>query len=133
MPHITIEHSRNLAEAHDVDALVADVHGVAAAHEWVPIDGLRTRAVVRNHYRVADGAPTNAFVAIIARVGPGRTDDEKQVFLDTILEGAVASIEGTDGTATCLVIAWSIEVQEIDARWRVNRNRIRSTPEESSS
>ena len=49
MPHITIEHSRNLAEAHDVDALVADVHGVAAAHEWVPIDGLRTRAVVRNH------------------------------------------------------------------------------------
>ena len=78
MPHITIEHSVNLADAHDVDALVADVHAVAAIHPWVPIDGLRTRAVARHHYLVADGAPANAFVALTVRVGPGRTDDEKQ-------------------------------------------------------
>ena len=126
MPHITIEHSVNLADAHDVDALVADVHAVAAIHPWVPIDGLRTRAVARHHYLVADGAPANPFVALTVRVGPGRTDDEKQAFLDTILDGAIASVEGSDGSATSLAIAWSIEVQEIDARWRVNRNRIRT-------
>ena len=65
-------------------------------------------------------------MAITVRVGPGRTDDEKQAFLDAILDDAVATVEGPDGTATDLTIAWSIEVQEIDARWRVNRNRIRT-------
>ena len=125
MPHITIEYSNNLADVHDVAALVADVHAVAAGHPWVPLAGLRTRAIVREHFLVADGAPTNAFVAITVRVGPGRTDDEKQAFLDTILDGATISVEGPDGSTTSLAIAWSIEVQEIDARWRVNRNRIR--------
>ncbi len=124
MPHVTIEYSRNLADAHDVDALVAAVHDVALAPDWVPASGLRTRAVARAHYRVADGAADRAFVAITARVGPGRTDDEKQAFLDTLLDGAMAHVEGRDGSATDLAIAWSIEVQEIDARWRVNRNRI---------
>ena len=125
MPHITIEYSSNLADVHDVAALVADVHAVAAVHPWVPLDGLRPRAMVREHYLVSDGAPANAFVAMTVRVGPGRTDDEKQAFLDTILDGAIASVEGPDGSTTSLAIAWSIEVQEIDARWRVNRNRIR--------
>jgi len=124
MPHLTIEHSANLADHHDVDALVAAVHRVALGHGWVPASGMRTRAVARAHYRVADGATDRAFVAITARVGPGRTDDEKQAFLDTLLDGAIEAVEGPDGSATDLSIAWSIEVQEIDARWRVNRNRI---------
>ncbi len=133
MPHITIEYSGNVAAAHDVDALVADVHAAAATHSWVPLDGLRTRAGARDHYVVADGSPANAFVALTVRVGPGRTDDEKQAFLDTILEGAMAAVEGSDGSATGLAIAWSIEIQEIDARWRVNRNRIRPASDDGAN
>jgi len=126
MPHVTLEHSANVADHHDVDALVAAVHETALGHDWVPAAGLRTGAGARRHYRVADGEASRAFVAITVRVGPGRTDDEKQAFLDAILDDAVATVEGPDGTATDLTIAWSIEVQEIDARWRVNRNRIRT-------
>ncbi len=72
MAHITIEYSANLAEHHDVGALVEAVHEAAAAHGLTSLDGLRTRAVARTHYRVADGDRDHAFVAIAVRVGPGR-------------------------------------------------------------
>lgn len=122
MPHITIEYSGNLADAHDVDVLVAVVHEAALDHDWVPLSALRTRAVAREHYRVADGAPENAFVALTIRVGPGRTPEEKRSLLESLLAAAVDSVESVDDR---LAIAWSIEVQEIDAEWRVNLNRIR--------
>jgi len=131
MPHLTIEHSANLADRHDVDALVGAVHEVALGHDWVPASGMRTRAVARDRYRVADGAADRAFVAITVRIGPGRTDEEKQALLDEVLDGAMAHVEGPDGGDTDLTIAWSIEVQEIDARWRVNRNRIRIEGEDA--
>ena len=123
MAHITIEYSANLADHHDVDALVEAVHGAAAAHGLAPLDGLRTRAVARTHYRVADGDPDNAFVAIAVRVGPGRDDGARRTFLDTILDAAEAQI-GTSPSP--LALAWSAELTEMDAAFRINRNAVRA-------
>jgi len=123
MPHITIEYSANLAEHHDIDALVAAVHAAALDHGLPPADGLRTRATCRDHYVVADGSPDLAFIAIAVRIGPGRIADTKRSFIETVLDAAEAQL-ATESSR--LAIAWSIELNEIDPDFRVNRNHVRT-------
>lgn len=123
MAHITIEYSANLADHHDIGALVAAVHGAAAAHGLASLDGLRTRAVARAHYRIADGDPDHAFVAIAVRVGPGRDAAARRSYLDAILAAAEAHVGATPSP---LAVAWSAELAEIDAESRINRNGVRA-------
>ena len=123
MAHITIEYSSNLADHHDVSALVEAVHEAAAAQGLTPLDGLRTRAVARTHYRIADGDPDHAFVAIAVRVGPGRDPAIRAAFLEAILDAAEAHV-GT--TPSPLAVAWSAELTEIDAAFRINRSGVRA-------
>ncbi|MBT5138444.1 MAG: hypothetical protein HOM37_05255 [Acidimicrobiaceae bacterium] len=121
MPHIIIEYSTNVADHHDVDALVNTIHETAKATSIGPLGGLRTRAAAREQYRIADGHADNAMVAIIARLGPGREPEEKTAFIGMVLDAAEAQV-ATENSP--LVIAWSMEVQEIDAQLRVNRNHV---------
>ena len=124
MPHITIEYSANVAEHHDIDALVASVHAAAIDHGLPPVDGLRTRAFAREHYCVADGSEpdTLAFVALAVRIGPGREPEAKKSFIEALLDAGEAQIDQEAGP---LAIAWSIELNEIDPEFRINRNHVR--------
>ncbi|MEM9035521.1 MAG: hypothetical protein AAGA99_02745 [Actinomycetota bacterium] len=121
MPHITIEHSANVAAHHDVDALVATVHEAALANGLPDVTALRTRASERGHYRVATGDERFAFVAIHCRIGPGRALAAKQAFLGEVLDAAESALVGTP-----LAIAWSIELTELDPELRINRNHVRA-------
>jgi len=121
VPHITLEYSANVAEHHDIDALVHAVHEAAVDHGLPTRDSLRTRAVARTHYRVADGADDLAFVAIAVRIGPGREAETKTGFIESVLDVAEAQLE-----AGPLAIAWSIELAEIDSNFRINRNHVRT-------
>ncbi|MDJ0767360.1 MAG: hypothetical protein QNJ12_01155 [Ilumatobacter sp.] len=125
MPHITIEHSANVSDHHDVDALVAAVHAAALANGLPEVAGLRTRAAERRHYRVATGDPGFAFVAIHCRIGPGRDDVAKRSFVADVLDAAEQAVTGTP-----LAIAWSIELTEIDPELRINRNHVRTAMED---
>ena len=123
MPHLIIEHSDNIGSPADSQRLVDAVHQAALGSPIVPLAGLRTRAAVRQRFQVADGPPANAFVAILARLGPGRTASEKSAFLELLLsavEGAVTEM------APGLTVSYSVEYQEIDAEFRINRNHIRT-------
>ena len=75
MPHIIIEYSANVADHHDVDALIAVIHETATATHIGPLGAMRARATSREQYRIADGHTDNAMVSIIARLGPGRWCD----------------------------------------------------------
>ncbi len=121
MPHITIEYSANVADHHDIDALVGAVHEAALANGLADVTALRTRAAERTHYRAMSGDPSFAFVAIACRVGPGRDDTAKTEFLTDVLDAAEAALADTP-----LAIAWSIELTEIDPATRINRNHVRS-------
>lgn len=121
MPHITIEYSANVADQHDISALVDAVHQAALDHGSAPLAGLRTRAVARSHYRIADGHPDNAFVAVTARIGPGRTPEVKVDLMRTLMDVTERSLEEQAGS---LAVAYSVEIQEIDAAFRENRNHI---------
>lgn len=124
MPHLTIEYSANVADHHDIDALVDAVHAAAIANGLPAIDALRTRAVARQHYCIADGHSHNAFIAIAARVGPGRDSDTKRSYLEAVLDAAEAEVGRVADSP--LAIAWSIELAEIDAEFRINRNYVRA-------
>ena len=120
MAHLTIEHSANLADQVDIGGLVETLHDAALATDVVRVDALRTRAAAREHYAVGDRAPGNTFVAVVARLGPGRPPGDKHALIDGVLV-ALEKYLG-DAAATCMV---SVECQEIDAEFRVNRNHLR--------
>lgn len=127
MPHITLEHSANIAEHFDVQTLVDAVHAAALDHGLAARDALRTRAVSRHAYRIADGDPAFAFLAITARIGPGRSDDDKTSFMTALIDSAEHALAGGVGD---LAIAFSAEVQELDATFRINRNHVRERIQE---
>ena len=128
MPHITIEYSANVATHHDIDALVGVVHSAALADGLASQSALRTRAALRDHYRAMTGDPQFAFIAIACRIGPGRSDDDKRSFIEAILDAAEGHL-----VETPLAIAWSIELTEIDAEFRINRNHVRTALENDST
>ena len=123
MPHITIEYSANVAAHHDVGALVDAVHDAALAHGLPALDALRTRAAERQHYRIADGDPDHAFVAVVARIGPGRDPEAKHSFLAALIDCTEQTLAAESNV---LAIAYSVELQEIDAEFRINRNHVRT-------
>ncbi len=127
MPHITIEYSANVAAHHDIDALVEVVHNAALAHGLPALPGLRTRAVARDHYRIADGDPSFAFVVIHCRIAPGRPQEVKTSFLSDVLAAAEQQLDDEDDKLT---IAWAIEITEMNADLRINHNRVRTAIEQ---
>ena len=124
MPHVTIEYSANVAEHHDIDALIGAVHDAALDHGLAALAALRTRAAERTHFRVADGDARFAFVAIHVRIGPGRDPEQKQSFLEALLDAAQHLVEPSP-----LAIAWSVELNEINPELRINRNGVRTALE----
>ncbi len=125
VPHFTIEYSANVAEHHAIDHLVDVVHNAVLQLELASPAAARTRAVRREHYRVADqDDPHHAFIAITARIGPGRPAGVKQSIIQTVLDAGESHLLDED---TPLLIAWSMEVQEIDAEFRQNRNHIKAS------
>ena len=123
MPHITIEYSANIAALADIDALVAAVHAAALDDGLPAVDALRTRAVARRHYRIADGDPAYGFTAVTVRIGPGRSTEAVHRFLGCLmdaLDGHLAPLR------PALPVALSAEVRLIDPDLRINRNYVRT-------
>ena len=125
MPHVTIECSSNVADTTDINALIGALHEAALGTGIVPVDALRTRAAVREHYAVGDRAPGNMFVAVTVRLAPGRSDAEKRRLVETLLD----TLDDQLGAARDKAML-SVELQEIDPAFRVNRNHLRATATE---
>ncbi len=120
MPHVTIEYSANVAAVVDIDGLVAALHDAAVATGVAPLDALRTRAVARTQYAIADRHPDNMFVAVTARLAQGRSEREQQRLVDALM----TTLDDRCGDARRTMML-SVEYQEIDPARRVNRNHLR--------
>ena len=122
MPHQVIEYSNNLSDHVDVAELVGTMHEVAAGVEAFPLGGLRTRAVSREHYRIADGHPDNCFVNVTMRFAMGRSSEVVRDAGETLF---TALVEFLDPVFANTPLAISLELQEInpDARWKKNNIR----------
>ena len=124
MPHIIIEHSANVADLTDMDALVLAVHEAALDDGLPSLDALRTRAAPRDHYRIADGDPAYGFVYLIARIGPGREPEAIQRFLNRLIDTVDEVLAPVQSDHP---VAISAEVQLIDPTMRINRNHLRTS------
>lgn len=121
MPHVIVEYSANLEQHADMGALLSAVHRAALASGVAALDALRTRAEPRASYVIADDHVDNAFVAVLIRIGPGRTPDQKRTVIDAVLRAVEMSLgEAVDAAML------TVEVQEIDPEFRVNKNHLRS-------
>lgn len=120
MPHLFVEYSANVESAIDITDLVGTLHDAALATGTAALDALRTRAVRRDVYVVSDRHPDNAYVAVTIRIGAGRDADEKRalvVALATALDDALGAAQSS--------MMLSVEVQEIDPEFRINKNNLR--------
>lgn len=74
MPHLVFEITDNIAAQADIPGLLKKANDCLIAQNGVfPIGGTRSRALVLQHYRVADGTEDDAFVHATLKVGAGRT------------------------------------------------------------
>ena len=128
MPHLTIEYSANVTDHVSIDALVDALHDAALGTGIAALDALRTRAVRRDHYAIADRHPDNAFIAVTARLGAGRSADDQQRLLDVLM----TALDDTVGTAGRTMML-SVEYQEIDPERRINRNHLRELVRERTT
>ena len=122
MPHQTIEYSANLEPGLDIDALVKVLHETAAGIDALPIGGLRTRAVARQHYRIADGHPDNTFINVFLRIAPGRPFDVRKAAGEELFAALCDYLEPIYSSSP---IAISYEIQELDADLRWKKNNLR--------
>jgi len=122
MPHQTIEYSANLEPELDIEALVRVLHETAASIDALPIGGLRTRAVARQHYRIADGHPDNAFINVFLRIAPGRSFDVRKAAGEKLFQALCEYLEPIYSSSP---LAISYEIQELDADLRWKKNNLR--------
>jgi 5-carboxymethyl-2-hydroxymuconate isomerase len=111
MPHITVEYSSNLEPSVSVRALVEELHRAVVRSGLFETAAVRTRAAPRSIYLIADGAPENVFVHIVARLRAGRTREDRKALGASLLETAKNIVAAAP---TSPPIALTVEVQEID-------------------
>ena len=121
MPHIIVELSSNLRDALQLDRLLERVHAAAIATGVFPIGGTRTRAEERNHYRIADGHPDNAFVHVVLRIGHGRDADTKMRAGQAVFD---ALCDHLGDLYDRIPLGISLEVQEIDPVLSFKKNNL---------
>lgn len=121
MPHIIVEYSANLEEELSIQGLVDALHETALSTGVFPIGGLRTRAERRDVFAVADRAPGNAFIAVLARIGAGRDVETRQRVSASLLE---TTKEATAAVFARRGLGITVEVQEIDPAASLKLNNL---------
>ena len=122
MPHIIAEYSANLEDRLDVQALVDDLHQAAIDSAVAELVAIRSRAVRREHFRVADGKPANGFVHITARLRRGRTPEQRKTLGQLLLAAADKRLASVYPSHP---IGLTVEVHEIDPDMTFRRNTLR--------
>ena len=80
------------------------------------------RAARREHFLIADGEPSHAFVAVTVRIAPGRTKRARQAASEAIMAALYDVIEPVYLSRG---LALSVEVTELDASAMTRRNGLR--------
>ena len=93
----------------------------------MPLAGLRTRALERNEYLIANGNNKNLFLAVVARFNGDRGADSLIEVRDLISDACRVFLSELLASHP---LALSVEVQPIDSSMRINQNSIRDHYEE---
>jgi 5-carboxymethyl-2-hydroxymuconate isomerase len=129
MPHQIIEYSANLESRLSISDLIDTLHETAAKIDAFPLGGLRTRAARREHYKIADGHPDNAFVHLTWKLGHGRSEALRHEFGEHMFAVLCDFLEGVSAS---FPLAISFEIQEIHPVLTFKKNNLRDYMAERS-
>lgn len=121
MPHIVVEYSANLRERLAPQRLVDRLHETALATGVFPVGGTRTRAVEREHYRIADGHADNGFVHVTMDIGAGRDLETKQRAAGAVFDALVAHTQALFAESP---LGLTLELRESDPQLSFKRNNL---------
>ena len=124
MPHFIVEHSANLSERHDLRELAKVIHAAALETGLFPLAGLRVRLYEAQIYEIADSHEDNAFLAIVARIGAGRSAQDKQAASKSIFD-AVCGFLGDDVSSGYLMVSFDMVENDPDVSHKKNGVRVR--------
>lgn len=119
MPHLTLEYSDNIE--FEVQPLLKRLHEELAATGAINLKGLKSRALRRTQYRIADGYEGYAFVHLNILLRGGRDIETRQ----EIVRRAMAVLEETfghhfeDG-----YISLSVDMKEMQPGLAITRHNI---------
>ncbi len=111
MRHIMIEYSSNLADGISVKTLVEKLHRAILDSGLFETSAVRTRALPRDIYVIADGNPQNVFLHVIARIRAGRSVDVRKALGNSLLQTAKDVLTALPPSTP---LALGVEVHEID-------------------
>jgi 5-carboxymethyl-2-hydroxymuconate isomerase len=119
MPHLTLEYSDNIE--FEVQPLLKRLHKELVATGAINLKGLKSRAVRRTQYRIADGYEGYAFVHLNILLRGGRDIETRQ----EIARRAMAVLEDTfghhfDGGYLSL----SVDIKEMEPGLAITRHNI---------
>lgn len=121
MPHLIVEYSANIEEDLQLPELLTRLRDCAVATGVFPLGGIRLRGARRDHYLIADGDPTNAFVHLTARIGQGRTLEVRESVVQALFEVLCSHLDELYAERG---LGISIEIQEIDAATSLKKNNL---------
>ncbi len=121
MPHIIVEYSANIEPEMALGDLLGNLHEAALASGIFPLGGLRTRAVARRDYVIADGDRENGFVHLNLRIGHGRDPETKRLAGEAIFQALCDHLGPLQARAP---LAISMDIQEIDPVLTFKRNNL---------
>lgn len=111
MPHFHIEYSGNLEGLVDMAEICELVRATAAGIDTFPMPGIRVRATRVDHYAIADGDKTHAFLDLSIRLREGRTAEVKAKAVQTVFDALREALAPAMATHS---IALSAEMRDID-------------------
>lgn len=117
MPHLIIEYSANLDAKFEIDSLLKVLHETATGMDALPTAGIRTRAVRRDHYLIADCHPDNAFISMTLRLAEGRTLEQRLAAGAALFEALQRFVDNIS-ESTPLSLAFEIQEIKTETRWK---------------
>lgn len=110
MPHLVIEHSRNLGDFPFERIVPALNHSVTASPEILDEADLKTRVVAHDRFRVGNEAEGRAFVHAQLRLMAGRSPEAKKDLAERIAVVLRAELPRPAG----LMLQLSVEIVDMD-------------------
>ena len=111
MPHLTIEYSSNLDGDIDIAAFCESLRCAMVETGAFPMAGIRVRALRCEHWAIADGEPTHAFIDMSIRLRAGRSDAVRKAAVSHVFSAAETFLRDILNVHS---LALSIEMREID-------------------
>ena len=118
MAHFIYEYSANLpAEQLDLPGLMEKMHAAAAAGGVFPLDGMRSRAVRCEDFRIGAGNPEYGFLNLSMKVGRGRDLETRMATGRALFDILIAHLQPVFATRG---LAVSFEMRELEEHVKFN-------------